>query len=251
MAPLTGRRWHDGTVAPAPTPLPCGLPSPVAAGVVERHHRGRVLAAVEPAGAQVDAAPRVLPAHPPPRAQVLRGWGPRRLCPVLQQRLASWLPMRCEARHRDRAGQRAMSGASLVRSAGSPQPPQAWWCFSSRRCSTRCWWACRCTCCGCGPSGASWRRWAAPGESQPRERKASWAARLCSSANRRRRQLSAYCIAAQLALSGARLGGLPTPATRTPPKPWCRPAHTHLHLPIPRNTAMPPPPSAHIVCRSR
>ena len=32
---------------------------------------------------------------------------------------------------------------------------QASWCSSSPRCSTRCWWACRCTCCGCGPSGAS------------------------------------------------------------------------------------------------
>ena len=44
------------------------------AGVVECHHRGRVLAAVEPAGAQVDAATRLLPAHPPRGAQV-----PRRL----------------------------------------------------------------------------------------------------------------------------------------------------------------------------
>ena len=42
------------------------------AGVVERHNSGRVLAAVEPASAQVDAAACLLPAHPPRRAQVQR-----------------------------------------------------------------------------------------------------------------------------------------------------------------------------------
>jgi hypothetical protein len=44
-----------------------------AAGVVERDDHRRVLAAVEHAGAQVDAAARLLPLHPARHLQVLGG----------------------------------------------------------------------------------------------------------------------------------------------------------------------------------
>lgn len=52
---------------------PIARPPPLP-GVVERHHHWRVLAALEHARAQVDAAPRLLPLHPPRHPKVLRGW---------------------------------------------------------------------------------------------------------------------------------------------------------------------------------
>lgn len=92
------------------------------AGVVERHHGGRVLAPVEPAGAQVDAAPRLLPPHPPRRPQVPRGCargrrGGRRSAAARARGAAP-----CAASKPAAGG---LSGAGACQPPTAPSPPPA------------------------------------------------------------------------------------------------------------------------------